>query len=130
MLHLLRVLNSHISAKESGDTAMVNLMRTTISVTLITLRTISLLDLNLISPFERQTCCRTVPVIEVSYDTLFKECLLIVRSDASFLPQFMQRLSDFVWVSQTTTLPLHSACLRAIVLSLSLPDETICHIFL
>ena len=130
MLHFLRVLNSHITAKESGDTTMINLMRTTISVTLITFRTISFLDFNLISPFKRQTCCCTVPVIKVSHDTLFKECLLIVRSDASFLPQFMQRLFDFVWVSQTTTLPLHSACLWDIVLSLSLPYETICHIFL
>ena len=85
MLHLLRVLNGYVTAKESGDSTMVNLMRTPISITLVTLRTISLLDVNFISPFEGQTCCCTVPVIEVSHDTLLKERLLIVSSEASSL---------------------------------------------
>ena len=129
MLHLLGVLNGYVTAKESWDAAMVNLMRTPISVTLFTLRTITFLDVDFISPFERQTCCRSVPIVEVSHDTLFKERLLIVSSKASSLLQVMQCLSDLVLVSYTT-LPLHSAHLRITGLSLSLPNETVCHVIL
>ena len=129
MLHLLGVLNGYVTAKESWNTTMVNLMRTPISVTFFTLCTISLLDVDFVSPFQRQTCCCTVPIIEVSYDTLFKECLFIVSSEASSLLKVMQWFFDFVLISHTT-LPWHGACLWDISLSLSLPDETVSHIIL
>ena len=129
MLHLFGVLNGYVTAKEPWDAAMVNLMRTPISVTLFTLRTITFLDVDFISPFERQTCCRSVPIVEVSHDTLFKERLFIVSSKASSLLQVMQCLSDPVLVSYTTLL-LHSTHLRVTPLSLSLSYETVCHIIL
>ena len=86
----------HLTAEESWHTTVVDLMCTSVPVTLATFLALTVLIVHLFGPLKGKPLCSAIPIAKVLIDILFIRCRLKVGAEGCLSVQVLQRFINLL----------------------------------